>query len=165
MNANTLKHMQYFVGKVCSIISSSMNRAFNEQISREHFVVRVAEVTADGIWGTHPYNQEMISFFALPHIISIHQEVELDPSNPEHAEMIKEYEKKTGKKAKSDLTKAAPKKAEALPIIEESPAFEVGNSSNAGDSTFVDITSLEKLAEQTKRSFDAYDAYGRSAKK
>lgn len=150
--------MQYFIGKVCSIISNSMNRSFNEQISREHFVVRIEEINVDGVWGTHPYNQEMISFFAMSHIISIHQEVELDPNNPEHAEMIKEYENKSGQKIKPDLKKnnVTQKKTEALPIIEESPVFDVGYS-NTGDSSFVDITSLERLAEQTKRTFDAYD--------
>jgi hypothetical protein len=164
MNANTIKHMQYYVGKVCSIISTSMNRAFDESISREHFVVRVEEVNVDGIWGTHPYNNDMVSFFAMQHIISIHEEVELDPNNPEHAEMIKEYEKKTGKKIKPDigkLPKQEKKQTEILPIIEESPAFEVDEASNTGDATFIDIASLERLAEQTKRTFDAYDLLGK----
>ena len=97
MNTKTIQNLQYFVGKVCSIVSTSMNRSFDETISREHFVIRVQTLNSDGVWGTHPYNNELVSFFALPHIISIHQEVELDLNNPEHQGMIKEYEEKTAK--------------------------------------------------------------------
>ena len=61
MNGRTLEKMQYFVGKVCSIVTSSMNRAFDEQVNREHFVIMVEELTADGIWGTHPYNDELVA--------------------------------------------------------------------------------------------------------
>jgi hypothetical protein len=139
-----------------------MNRAFDESISREHFVVRVGEITADGIWGTHPYNTELVSFFAMNHIISIHQEVELDPTNPEHAEMIAEYEKKTGQKLKADIAKPTPKKADnPLQVIEKTPAMVANEASKTGDATFVDIESLERLAEHTKRSLDAYQTLGK----
>jgi hypothetical protein len=143
-----------------------MNRSFDERISREHFVVRVREVNIDGIWGTHPYNDDMVSFFSTAHIISIHQEVELDPSNPEHAEMIADYEKKTGQKVKPDVGKIPEKKAdkksaELMPIIETSPVSKVDEDLSTGDATFVDIASLERLAESTKRSFDAYDLLGK----
>lgn len=168
MRPKTLEQLNYFVGKVCSIVTTSMNRSFNETIAREHFVVRVREVNIDGIWGTHPYNEDMVSFFALPHIISVQQEVELDPNNPEHAQMIKEYEEKTGQKVKPDLGKLPdkkkaekPKSAELLPVLDKSPAFEVEDDPNAGDATFVDIASLERLAENTKRTFDAYDMLGK----
>lgn len=141
-----------------------MNRSFEEQVSREHFVVRVEEISIDGIWGTHPYNQEMISFFALPHIISIHEEVELDPSDPEHAQMIKDYESKTGKKIVGDI------KAKGItePVKQKEPAKQNGllniiekpsEATSEGDATFVDITSLENLVEQTKRGYKAYDEF------
>lgn len=169
MNANTLKQMQHFKGKVCTIITTSMNRSFTEAINREHFSVRVQEITMDGIWCTHPYNDEAVSFFALPHIISIHEEWELDPNNPEHAAMIAEYERKTGQKIQSDIApppapqakKKDEKKGELLPVLEESPAFEVEETPDAGDATFVDIASLERLAEQTRRTFEAYEMLGK----
>lgn len=158
MNSKTLQHMQYFVGKVCSIVTSSMNRSFDEKTAREHFAIRVGEITVDGIWGTHPYNEEMVSFFSLTHVISIHQEVELDQNNPEHMEMIKEYESKTGKTIKGDLkTPSKPKKATAvLPILDQSPPM-MDNSN--GDSAFIDIESLDRLAENTKRAFTEYDNF------
>ena len=158
MNANTIKNMQQnYLGKVCSIISTSMNRSFDEKISREHFVVRIGEITVDGIWGTHPYNHEMVSFYAMNHIISIHQEIELDPNNPEHAEMIKEYEKKTGKKIKPDIKKNS-NKEELLPVLDDVPISSSEDISE-GNATFIDIENLEKLAENSRRAFDAHDNY------
>lgn len=163
MTSKTIQQLQYYVGKVCSIVTSSMNRSFSEQISREHFVIRVQSINSDGVWGTHPYNDELISFFAISHIISIHQEVELDPNNPDHAAMIKEYEEKTGQKVESDLKMGKIKpaqKEELLPVIDSKSTIADQNE-ESGDATFVDITSLENLAAQSKRTFDAQDFLGK----
>ena len=116
-----------------------MNRSFDEKISREHFVVRVQEITPDGIWGTHPYNHEMVSYYAMNHIISIHQEIELDPNNPEHAQMIQDYEQRKGTTIQPDII-GSPK---------ETPSEE-----SEGAMTFVDIENLEQLAETTRRNFE-----------
>lgn len=159
MNTRTIQDLQYFLGKVCSIVSTSMNRAFNEQTSREHFVVRIQTINSDGIWGTHPYNEDLTSFFALSHIISIHQEVELDLNNPEHQQLVKDYEQKTGKKLKGDIEHIQANlesNSDLLPIINETSPAE-----STGDATFVDIANLEVLAEQSKRTFDAEDFLNR----
>jgi len=126
---------------VCSIVTSSMNRSFDEKISREHFVIRVEEVNPDGIWGVHPYNPDMQSFFAMPHIISIHQEIELDPNNPEHAQMIKDFEERTGEKANPDIM-GQPK---------ETPP----EKSEGVEPAFVDIQNLEQMAAQIKDAFNS----------
>ncbi|MCH7605424.1 hypothetical protein IID24_05560 [Patescibacteria group bacterium] len=168
MNGRTLEKMQYFVGKVCSIVTSSMNRTFDEQVNREHFVIMVEELTADGIWGTHPYNDELVSFFCMNHIISIHEEFELDPNNPEHAEMIKEYEEKSGKKLEGDIRKPKTtqevlkevRKENGLNIIESNGTPLPDPEPDDGGITFVDISSLEKLAAHTKKTFDAKDLLG-----
>lgn len=163
MNAVTLKKLSLFVGKVCTIITTHINRQFTEQISREHFVIRVQDVTPDGVWGTHVYNDDMVSFFSMPHIVSVHMETELDPADPEHARLIREYEEKTGKKAAPDVGQTPAVKAKALPVIQESPVFDVAAEPASGD-VFIDIGNLERLAEQTRRSYQAYDEFGRSAK-
>lgn len=167
MLAKTVQRLRGYIGKVCSIVTVTMNRKFDENISREHFVVRIQEINEDGIWGQHPYN-DMVSFFHLPHVISIHEELELDPNNPEHAEMIKEYESKLGKKITGDLM--APKKqtkqetGDLLPVIEKSPVYDLPTEDhNTGDASFVDIESLERLAETTKRTFDAYELLGKKS--
>lgn len=158
MNGRTLEKMQYFVGKVCSIVTSSMNRAFDEQVNREHFVIMVEELGADGIWGTHPYNDELVTFFAMSHVISVHEEFELDPNNPEHASMIKEYEDKSGNKLEGDIKNTsvpAPKSSSGLDIIDQKGTPLPETNSDEGGMTFVDIASLERLADHTKKSFTA----------
>lgn len=162
MTPKTIQQLQYYVGKVCSIVTTSMNRAFDEQISREHFVIRVQTINSDGVWGVHPYNQELVSFFTLPHIISIHQEVELDSSNPEHASMIKEYEDRTGQKIQSDLkmrsnTPEPTASGDLLPVLDKKPVPEP-EELGPGDATFVDIKNLEVLAEKSKKTFDIEDS-------
>jgi hypothetical protein len=139
-----------------------MNRSFDEQISREHFVVRVQHIDVDGIWGTHPYNEEMVSFYSMSHVISIHEEIELNPNNPEHAALIKQYEQRTGQKAQSDLRKAPePEKKQGgcggncSCGTKEKPPAPPPVEETDGNATFVDIDHLEQLAEHTKRTFDA----------
>ena len=158
MKPRTLEHLQYFIGKVCSIVATSMNRSFDEKISIEHFVVIVREIDADGIWGTHPYNSDLVSFFSLEHVISIHQEEVIDPNNPKHASMIKEFEEKSGKKIQGDLKNSPPvEKKPLFNILKEKPP--VPSNPSTGDATFVDIESLERLAEDTRRAFDQYDSF------
>ena len=88
MNSKTIQKLQYFVDKVCTIMTTSINRSFDENLSREHFVIRIESICSDGIWGIHPYNTSLISFFKLDQVISIHEEVELDPENAQHSEEI-----------------------------------------------------------------------------
>ena len=143
MLTSTIQKLQRFVGCVCSIISIAINRSFDEAVAREHFVIRVNEINVDGIWGSHPYNPDLISFFSFPHIISIHEEVELSPDNPEHQKMIQEYEERTGKKIRGDLHG----------ITQSEPS----QDTQEGQAVFVDIEGLEKLAAKTKKTFDAYN--------
>lgn len=164
MNSKTIQELQFFVGKVCSIVTTSMNRSFDEMVSREHFVIRIQIINSDGVWGIHPYNKELVSFFSLPHIISIHQEVELDLDNPEHMAMIKEYEEKTGQKLKADLdsrnyeNKSTKEETKDLLPVLDSALAKHSEASQVGDATFVDITNLESLAENSRRTFEAQDA-------
>ena len=136
MNSNTLKHLQYFVGKVCSVVTTSRTGE-----SRDPLVVRVGEVTADGVWGTHVYNN-MASFFPMQHVTAVHEEP--DPDSPEYAPLVSEHE---GRKTPET----------SLPVLDKKPAPTAEEALATGDTTFVDIASLERLAEQTKRSFDAYN--------
>ena len=138
MNSKTIQNLQYFVGKVCSIFTSPVNRSFDELHAREHFVARIQEINADGLWGTHPHSG-MMSFFAMPHIMLIAEEVELNPNNPEHAQMLQEFEKRTGMKPTGDISPSQKAPDEQVP--------------------FVDISYLEKLASQTKSQYDHLDQF------
>ena len=151
MNPTVLKDLQHFVGKICTIFTIPFNRQFDERQSREHFVVRVVDINATGIWGQHPFNSTM-SFFFLPHVVFIQEEVELDANNPEHAAMLKDFEQRTGQKAESDL-KAPPTK-KALPVLQEVP-IEAPTDAE-GDSVFVDVEMLSRLAADTKKNYETF---------
>jgi hypothetical protein len=139
MIPKTISKMQHFVGKVCTIVTTSMNRDFDEKISREHFVVLVEEVTIDGIWGTHPDNSDLINFYRMDHIISVHTEEVFDPENPEHQKILEDAKKLIGKKPLADL-KLTPAK---LPVMQPPKKPMIENP-------FVDIDELEKVAESLK---------------
>lgn len=79
----------------------------------------------------------------MNHVISIHEEIELNPDNPEHAKLIKDFEERTGQKASPDI-QGEPK---------EKPS---GSEEPEGGMTFVDIDNLEQLAESTRRNYEAY---------
>ena len=140
MNSKTIEQLQYFIGKVCTVLTKPVNRDFDELRAREHFVARINTITTDGIWGIHPHS-DMVTFYQWEGVIGICEEIELDPNNPEHAQMIQEYEEKTGKKLDSDLTSQNETKEDTSPLSQEVP--------------FVDISQLENLAAETKLRYDS----------
>mgnify|MGYP007123468393 FL=1 len=157
--------MQYFVGKVCTIITTQINRQFDERIARDHYAIRVGEVTLDGIWGVHPEN-DIVSFFPMAHIVSIHEEMELNMSDPEHRKVVEEYEKKYGKKPDIQFDETQ-KQKELLPVIQPKkeppvPTYEEPDTDGEDKVTFVDIQAISQLAKHTKRTFDAQKAHSLS---
>lgn len=150
MNGKTIAKMKAnFENKVCTIFTKQVCKTFVDHVWREHYAVRITDISSDGIWGEHPYNGT-VSFFNLNHIVFIQEEIELDPNNPVHLKMIQEYEQQSGKKILSDVSPhLAPKiesKIDSDPIIEE-----LIEENKAPDSVFVDIESLTKLATFTKK--------------
>ena len=157
MNSRTLKNLNHFVGRVCSVFTHSIPREFDELRSREHFVIRVLEISPDGIWGEHPYNG-MKSFFFTNHIQFIQEEVELDPNNPDHKKMIEEYEDRTGEKLVGDLKRPEqePSKKMELPVLDVQEVPYEKSPYEEGDSVFVDIDSLSTLADETKKRWEQF---------
>ena len=157
MKSTTIQKLQQrFIGKVCSVVSTAMNRDFDENICREHFVIKVTDIDQDGIWGEHPYNQEMVSFFSIEHLISIHEEQVIDPNNPKHKEMLEEAKEKFGETPKGDLRDSPDKKAPSkLPVFDQdAEAYKKDH-----DSMFVDIDMLSAIAEKSRETFDAEDKF------
>jgi hypothetical protein len=150
MNAKTLTKLQYFVDKVCSVFTGPINRSFDEVRAREHFVVRVREIDIDGLWGMHPYNHT-VSFFPLDAIKLITEEVVLDPNNPDHARMIKEYQEKTGETIVSDIS---PHLAPQIPAPDNLVNIETQKPvSEPTEPAFVNIKHLDRLAKDTSQTF------------
>jgi hypothetical protein len=154
MNSKTIQNLkEAFQGKICSIFTQPINRNFDEVHNREHFVVKIEEINLDGIWGTHPYNGT-VSFFLMPHVIFLQEEIVLDPNNPEHKKMIEEYQKQAGKSIVSDVS---PHKAPKAEIVKNKDLPIAQPLANPDEVTFVDIKHLQSLAKRTKMSYDLTD--------
>jgi hypothetical protein len=159
VNAKTLIRLrENFENKVCTIFTTPVCKTFTERVWREHYAVRITEISNDGIWAEHPYAKTK-SFFVFDQVVFIQEEVELDPKNPLHAKMIKEYESQTGEKIFSDVSPhLAPDidygqvelddiaEPNVLPVMQKQMVEEP----SVKESVFVDINSLDELAKFTK---------------
>lgn len=101
MKASTVKSLQRFVGRVCTVFTTPINRNFEKegpqgypQVMFNYFMGRVDHVDEDGILLTQmsPADPPLQSYFFHSHIISIAQEKEYDPSDPNDAKEIKRLE-------------------------------------------------------------------------
>lgn len=161
MNAKTLMRLKAtFENKVCTVFTKPVCRTFTDRLWREHYAVRVKEITTDGLWGEHPYSKTT-SFFFAEQIVFIQEEIELDPNNPMHAKMIKDYEDQTGEKILSDVSPhLAPSidyKVDIDDVVEDPDMLPVMVKEKApveepeDESVFVDIASLDELAKFTRQ--------------
>ena len=150
LKPRTLEKLQYFVGKVCSVFTAPLCRNFDELRAREHFVVRVEDIDTDGLWGTHPYNGT-VSYFPQEAIRLITEEIVLDPNNPEHAKMMKEYQEKTGKPIMSDVSPHLAPSLQTEPVPVE-PTIETPE-----EPAFVDINAMSMMARKAKTALLAME--------
>ena len=106
-----------------------INRQFDEDTARQHFIVRVQEIDVDGVWGA-TLATGTVSFFAMEHVMSIQEELELNPDIPEHAKLIEEY-------------------------AAESEGIKQSVKTEKRDKPFVNIESLTKLTSQAKQTYES----------
>lgn len=93
MKQGTLKSLEYFVRKVCTIFVTEMPKHFTTQNFNDYFVGFVEFINEDGVMTTHPVTG-CKNFFPYPYILGISEEQMLDPSKPADAELIKEIREK-----------------------------------------------------------------------
>lgn len=93
MKTTTLKKMQDFVGKVCSILTTSVAKSnFTDIQFSDFFVVIVEEVSEDGIFGKHAMTG-CLSFYAWNHVVGIFQEQVIDQEDPQYENILSEVKK------------------------------------------------------------------------
>jgi len=162
MNVKTLARMkETFEGKVCTIFTTPVCKTFTDRVWREHYAVRITEITQDGIWAEHPYAKTR-SFFVAEQVVFIQEEVELDPKNPMHAKMIRDYEDQTGEKIFSDVSPHLAPTVDygevemddiaepgMLPVLAKQKQAPIKEPA-VEETVFVDIESLDALAKFTK---------------
>jgi cyclopropane fatty-acyl-phospholipid synthase-like methyltransferase len=93
MKHGTLKSLEYFVKRVCTIFVTDMPKHFTHQQFNDYFVGLVESIDLDGVVTIHPVTG-CKNFFPYSHIVGISEEQMLDPSKPADAELIKEIKEK-----------------------------------------------------------------------
>lgn len=85
--------LQYFVGKVCSIMTISTQRTYTEQQWMDYFVGIVEAVNGFGIFTTHAVTGNK-NFYKLEHIVSIHEEQCIKPGDQLYDELLEKRKEK-----------------------------------------------------------------------
>ena len=93
MKHATIKSLEYFVGKVCTVFVTEMPKHFTHQQFNDYFVGLVESASEDGVVTLHPITGSK-NFFPYSHIMGISEEQVLDPSQPDQAELIEELKQK-----------------------------------------------------------------------
>jgi hypothetical protein len=115
-----LKNLKYFVGKAVTVITTAINRDFDERQKCDYFLGVVESVDELGIMTLHPITG-CKNFYFYNQICAISEEQVLHPEKPEDAKLIAELEEKR----------------RGTPVATPEP--------EAQNSPFIDIDSLSKL--------------------
>jgi len=93
-----MKDLQYFIGKLCTIFTTPMNRDFQSEAPHDYpkalykyFMGVVESITPNGILLTQ-VSTGLKTYFMRPQIVAIAEEELLDPENPEDAEAIEKFQ-------------------------------------------------------------------------
>jgi hypothetical protein len=127
---------EYFVGKVCTVFTTPINRNFKEENPNtypkpmyQYFMGRVLVVEHNGILieqviSENP-NKKLRAYFRMEQIVGLAEEEELDMSNPADAAVINEI--KSGNKQAIDK---AQENIEQLEVIKKNPFIDIDALSN-----------------------------------
>lgn len=121
---DALKNLEYFVGKAVTVITTPINRDFDERQKCDYFVGVVESVDSMGIMTQHPITA-CKNYYFFSQICAISEEQVLDSQDPDDAKLIEELE-----------TKRRP----------EQPSFEIPTVAEVKSSHYVDIDFLNKMA-------------------
>ena len=99
------KELQYYVGKLCSIITKPVNLPITEATHSQWFTVRVDAIDQEQIWGTDVGRGTKSTFF-FP-IVSIVEEQVITEDDPNYDEVRKTLESKIAAKP-LDVNEAEP---------------------------------------------------------
>ena len=119
---DALKNLEYFIGKAVTVITTPINRDFDERQKCDYFVGVVAFVDSMGVMTQHPITG-CKNYYFFSQICVISEEQVLHPEDPEDAKLIEELKSKR----------------RTEPSFEIPPVTEV-------ESPYIDIDMLNKLA-------------------
>ena len=125
------KELLYFVGKVCSVFTTTTSRMLGPEDVHHYFLGVIESIDEHGIFLTQ-VTKALKVYIAKDHLISIAEEEVLDPRNPQHAEEIKQSMENMKKRAE-ELEK------KRLPALKKTPYF--------------DPEAMKKVAEDLNKNF------------
>ncbi len=102
MRQSTLKNLEYFVGKPCTILVSQIARQFTDAQFNDYFVGIVESANEDGVMTVHPITS-CKNFYPMSRVVAISEEQMLDPSQPEQAELIEEFKTQANPSPYADI--------------------------------------------------------------
>ena len=145
-NSDTI---QYFVGKICTIFTSPINRQFDERQNLDYFVGRVDGFDDKGILMSHVVSN-CKNFYFFQNVISIAEEQLVDSDDPilKEYESIKEQKKNQSQQQQPQQQQPQPKQPQPQ---QQQPAQY--HEEEVNDSPFVDITAISDLAKKAKESY------------
>ena len=174
-----MSQLEYFNGKIVTILTTPINRNFKEEAAAlgkpklfpanlmDHFVGRFESYDALGVMLAHPDAAVGTkAYYFLDKIVGIVEEQELNPDDPQEAELIEKYKalKQTPPQDKVYCPKghaldippnikpgslvACPKCQTQFQLPDDNPPQDKPAPIN--QSNFVDIDGMSKLAEEAK---------------
>lgn len=85
-----LEKFRHFIEKPITIFTIHTGRKFTEEQFNDYFTGICKNIYIDGIETIHPITG-CKNFFFFSNIVGICEEQQLDPDNPEHQDIIKEF--------------------------------------------------------------------------
>jgi len=93
MKLLTLKKLQEFIGKVCSVLTSSVAKQnFTDVQFSDFFVGIIEDISEDGIFAKHPMTG-CLCFYSWPHVVGIFQEQVITQTDPQYENILSEIKK------------------------------------------------------------------------
>jgi hypothetical protein len=93
---DAIKHLKYFIGKAVTVITTAINRDFDERQKCDYFLGVVESVDELGIMTLHPITG-CKNYYFYSQICAISEEQVLHPEKPEDAELIAELKERQNK--------------------------------------------------------------------
>lgn len=99
MKHQTIKKLQVFVGKVCTVLTNSVcKQNFTDVQFPDFFVGVIDSIDEDGIFSRHPLTG-CINFYSWPHVVSVFQEQVIEETDPRYEKILEEVKKTPEKKS------------------------------------------------------------------
>ena len=128
MKAQNIKKLQTFIGKVCTVLTSSVCKSnFTDVQFPDFFVGVIDSIDEDGVFSRHPLTG-CTNFYSWQHVVAIFQEQVIEETDPRYNQIMEE------------IKKAPEKKSGIMPV----------DVSGSQEIKFLDPESMAIIAEQAK---------------